>query len=106
MRRHDEDGPGRVLEDVVRDAAEEGGDGGQAAGAHDDQVGVEFVCALDDRGGDPALVRDPQCARLEAGLAGEAGAMFGESLSLSLRVLVHLTDVWWDGSPAAETRGA
>ncbi len=33
-------------------------------------------------------------------LAGEAGAMFGESLSLSLRVLVHVTHVWWDGSPS------
>lgn len=38
-----------MLEDVVGDAAEEGGDAGEAAGARDDQGGVEREAA-NDRG--------------------------------------------------------
>jgi hypothetical protein len=48
-----------VLEDVVRDAAEERGDAGQASGSHDDEVGVELVGVLHDGVGDPLLVCDP-----------------------------------------------
>jgi hypothetical protein len=95
-----------VLKDVGRDAAEESGDAGQAASAHHDQIGVEFACALDNRVSNPSLVRDPMRAHREAGVAGEAGAVLGEPLHLALRVLVHLTDVRWDGNQAAKTRVA
>ena len=40
---------------------------------------------------------------LEAGLAGETGAVFCEQLGLLLGTLVYLSDVWWDWRPAAES---
>ena len=81
-----------MLEDVVGDAADEGGDAGQAAGPHHDQIGVELVSAFDDRRSDPAPVRDPECTRFEPGLAREAGAMLREALGLLLSAVVYLGD--------------
>ena len=48
---------------------------------------------MEDRGGDPALVPDPESARLEACVGGEAGTVFCEQLGLLLVTLVYLTDV-------------
>jgi hypothetical protein len=91
------------LEDVVGDAAEEGGDAGEAARARNDEGGVELVGTLEDGAGDLAFVRDPESARLETGVAGEAGAVVCEPPGLLLGVLVYLGDVWWDWRPAAES---
>src|SRR3954452_3967702 len=91
-------------EKVVRNAAEERSDAVQAARTHDDQVGVELICALDDRFGDPALIRNPERTRREAGLAGESSAVFRQHLRLSLTLLVEINDVGGKVSPAAEAR--
>jgi hypothetical protein len=61
--------PVRVLEDVVGDAAEEGGDAGQSSGSHDDEVDVEFVGAFLDCVSDVLVLRGPEGSGFEAGLA-------------------------------------
>jgi hypothetical protein len=91
------------MEDVVGDAAEEGRDAREAASARDDEGGVELVGALEDRGGDLAFVRDPECARFEAGLAGEPCAVLREPPGSLVGVLIYLGDVCGDRCGAAES---
>jgi hypothetical protein len=58
-----------VVEDVVGDAAEEGGDAGQSSGSHDDEVDVEFVGAFRDCFSDVLVLRGPEGVGFEAGFA-------------------------------------
>ena len=90
-----------VLENAVRDAAEERRDPGQSAGPHHDQVRVQLVGLFDDRGRDRATVRDPAGAGIEAGLGGQANTVFGELARRPSAALILARSVVRDGHQCA-----
>jgi hypothetical protein len=63
-----------VLQHVVRDAAEERADTGQAARAEDDQIDVELFNLLADQVWNRAFVGSPDCVRVKTGLSRDPRA--------------------------------